>query len=146
MSTGDKLETEIIIKERIKKIEEAITELKQIRMLPKQNFFNEKRIQYASMYAMIIGIEAICDIGNHILSKYFNRAAETYKDVILLLGECKVIPEDFSQKSSKMADFRNILIHLYLKIDTEEVYKNLKKAPEEFTKFSKFFLSFIEKQ
>jgi len=39
----DKLETEIIIKERIKKIEEAVTELKQIRMLPKQNFFNDLR-------------------------------------------------------------------------------------------------------
>jgi uncharacterized protein YutE (UPF0331/DUF86 family) len=45
-----------------------------------------------------------------------------------------------------MADFRNILIHLYLKIDTEEVYKNLKKAPEEFTRFSQLFLSFIEEQ
>ena len=145
MPVGDNLETEIIIKERVKKIEEAVTELKQLRKLPKQRFFKEKRIQYASMYAMIIGIEAICDIGNHILSKYFNRAAETYKDIILLLGECNVIPEDFSQKSSQMADFRNILIHLYLKIDTEEVYKNLKKAPEEFTKFSHFFLNFFEK-
>jgi len=142
----DKLETEIIIKERIKKIEEAVAELKQIRRLSKKEFFKEKRIQYASMYAMIIGIEAICDIGNHILSKYFNRAAETYKDVILFLGECKVIPEGFSQKSSQMADFRNILIHLYHDIDTEEVYKNLKKAPEEFTRFSHFFLNFLEKQ
>jgi uncharacterized protein YutE (UPF0331/DUF86 family) len=141
----DKLETEIIIKERIKKIEEAVAELKQLRSLPKQRFFKEKRIQYASMYAMIIGIEAICDIGNHILSKYFNRAAETYKDIILLLGECEVIPKVFSKKSSKMVDFRNILIHLYLKIDTEEVYKNLKKAPEEFTRFSNFFLKFFEK-
>ncbi len=141
----DKLETEIIIKERIKKIEEAVAELKQLRSLPKQRFFKEKRIQYASMYAMIIGIEAICDIGNHILSKYFNRAAETYKDIILLLGECEVIPKIFSKKSSKMVDFRNILIHLYLKIDTEEVYKNLKKAPEEFTRFSNFFLNFFEK-
>jgi len=52
----DKLETEIIIKERIKKIEEAVAELKQLRRLPKQRFFKEKRIQYASMYAMIIGI------------------------------------------------------------------------------------------
>jgi uncharacterized protein YutE (UPF0331/DUF86 family) len=142
----DKLETEIIIKERIKKIEEAVAELKQLRRLPKQRFFKEKRIQYASMYAMIIGIEAICDIGNHILSKYFNRAAETYKDIILLLGECEVIPKVFSKKSSRMVDFRNILIHLYLKIDIEEVYKNLKKAPEEFTRFSNFFLNFFEKQ
>ncbi len=139
------LETEIIVKERIKKIEEAIGELKQLQKLSKQQFLKEKKIQYASMYAMIIGVEAICDIGNHLLSKYFNRTAETYKDIILFLGECKVIPEDFSQKSAKMTDFRNILIHLYLKVDSEEVYKNLRKAPEEFSKFCRFFLKFLEK-
>ena len=97
------------------------------------------------LYAMIIGVEAICDIGNHLLSRYFNRTAETYKDIILFLGECKVIPKDFSQKSAKMTDFRNILIHLYLKVDSEEVYKNLRKAPEELSKFCHFFLKFLEK-
>jgi uncharacterized protein YutE (UPF0331/DUF86 family) len=142
----DNLETEIVIKERVKKIEEAVAELKELRQLPKQKFFSDRKLQYASMYAMIIGIEAVCDIGNHILAKYFNKAAETYKDIILSLGECGVIPKDFSQKSAKMTDFRNILIHLYLKIDTEEVYKNLQKAPEEFTKFCRFFLKFLGKK
>lgn len=139
-------ETEIIIKERIKKIEEAVLELKKIRQMPPGEFLKNKSLQYSSMYAMIIGIEAICDIGNHILAKYFNRTAETYKDIILFLGECEVIPKSFSQKSAKMTDFRNILIHLYLKIDTKEVYKNLQKAPEEFTKFCQYFLKFLEKK
>ena len=139
------LETELIIKERIRKTEEVVAELKQLRNLPKQDFLKDKTAQYASMYAMVVGIEAICDIGNHILSKYFNEAAETYRDIILLLGERGVIPKDFSQESAQMADFRNILIHLYLKIEMEEVYKNLQKAPEEFTKFSQFFLEFLEK-
>lgn len=137
-------ETEIIIKERIRKIEEAIEELKKISKFPKGQFLKDKSLQYASMYALVIGIEAICDIGNHILAKYFNRAAETYKDIILLLGERKVIPKEFAEKSAKMTDFRNILIHLYLKIDTNEVYKNLKKAPVEFTKFCQYFLKFLE--
>ncbi|MGM0365293.1 MAG: type VII toxin-antitoxin system HepT family RNase toxin [Actinomycetota bacterium] len=146
MPKPDNLETEIIIKERLAKIEEAASELKEIRKLPKQDFFKKKRIQYAAMYAMIIGIEAVCDIGNHILAKYFNTSAGTYKDIILLLGKQRVIPQDFSQQSSQMTDFRNILIHLYLKIDTEEVYKNLKKAPQEFTRFSQYFLDFLKKQ
>lgn len=138
-------ETEIIIKERIRKIEEAVAELKEIRRLPEKEFAKDKKTQYAAMYAMIIGIEAVCDIGNHILAKYFNKAADTYKDIILFLGESGVIPKEFSQKSAKMTDFRNILIHLYLKIDTKEVYQNLQKAPEEFTKFCQYFLKFLKK-
>jgi len=138
-------ETEIIIKERVRKLEEAVFQLKKLRHLGEKEFLADKTIQYAAMYAMIIGIEAICDIGNHILAKYFNRAAESYKDVILLLGEEGIIPKSFAKKSSKMTDFRNILIHLYLKVDERKVYENLKKTPEEFIKFSQYFLKFLKK-
>lgn len=138
-------ETEIIIKERVAKIEEVTEELRQILALPKEKFFQEKRLQYAAMYAMVIGIEAICDIGNHLLAKFFNRSVESYKGVILGLGEVGVIPEEFAQESAKMTDFRNILIHLYLKIDPGEVYKNLQRAPEEFRKFAQYFLKFSKR-
>ena len=137
--------TEIIVGERIKKLEEAITELKKLQRFTKKEFLEDKTIQYAAMYAMILGIEAICDIGNHLLAHFFNRPADTYKDIILNLGDCEVIPKSFAQKSSKMTDFRNILIHLYLKIDLEEIYKNLKKAPGEFAKFAQYFVKFLEK-
>lgn len=139
-------ETEIIIRERIKKLDEVVAQLKKLRQLSKRKFFAGKTVQYAAMYAMVIGIEAICDMGNHILAKYFNRAAETYKDVILLLGEEGVIPKNFAQKSSKMTDFRNVLIHVYLEVDEKKVFENLQKAPEEFTKFSRYFLQFLEKR
>lgn len=139
-----KKETEIIIGERLKKLEEAIAELKKLGKIPKTKFSKDKTIQYAAMYAMILGVETICDIGNHILAHFFNRPADTYKDIILNLGECQVVPKSFAQKSSKMTDFRNILIHLYLKVDPEEVYQNFKKAPEEFSKFAKYFLKFLE--
>lgn len=137
-------ETEIIVGERIKKLEEAVGELKKLQRVPKERFLKDKTIQYAAMYAMILGIEAICDIGNHLLAYFFNRPADTYKDIILTLGECEVIPKNFAQRSSKMTDFRNILIHLYLKVDPEEVYKNFQKAPEEFNKFAKYFLEFLK--
>jgi len=138
-------ETEIIIKERVRKLEEAVFQLKKLRHSEEKEFLADKTIQYAAMYVMIMGIEAICDIGNHILAKYFNRAAESYKDVILLLGEEGIIPKSFAKKFSKMTDFRNILIHLYLKVDERKVYENLKKAPEEFIKFSQYFLKFLKK-
>jgi len=137
-------ETQIIIGERIKKIDEAIAELKKLQKFSKKEFLKDKTIQYAAMYGMILGIEAICDIGNHILANFFNRPADTYKDIILSLGECEIIPQSFAKKSSQMTDFRNILIHLYLKIDSQEVYKNFKKAPLEFNKFVKYFLKFLK--
>lgn len=137
------IETNTIIQQRVEKINEAVSQLKKYREISQSEFIKDKKTQYAAMFAMIIGIEAICDIGNHILSRYFNRSAESYKDVILTLGEVEVIPEKFAKKSSQMVDFRNLLIHIYLKVDPLIVYKNLKKAPEEFTQFCQYFLKFI---
>lgn len=136
--------TKTIVKERLKKINEAVEQLKSIREKDKDEYLSDIKLQYSSMYAMIIAIEAICDIGNHILAYYFNRAGDTYKDIILQLGKVGVIPEEFSQESASMVDFRNILIHLYIKVNEEKVYQYLQKAPEEFNKFSQYFLDFLE--
>lgn len=140
------IETKVIIHQRIRKIDEAVGELKKLRKTSKSEFLKDKKTQYAAMFAMIIGIEAICDIGNHILAHYFNRSAETYKDIISGLGECEVISRSFAKKSEKLTDFRNLLIHLYLKVDPEKVYDNLKKAPEEFNEFCRCFLKFLPKK
>ncbi len=138
------LKTKTVINERLQKIEEAVGQLKDIRKMAKKDFLKDSKSQYAAMFAMILGIEAICDIGNHILARYFNEPADTYKDVILKLGEVEVIPSQLANQSAEMTDFRNVLIHLYTKVDLEQVYENLQKAPEEFTKFGQYFLKFIE--
>lgn len=138
-------ETKIIINERIDKIREASKELIKYRERSKEEFLKNTQLQYATMFAMVLGIEAICDIGSHILGKYYLVKCEHYEDIIKNLGEYDVIPEDLSKKSKDMADFRNFLIHIYHKVDPEKVYQNLQKAPEEFTNFAKYFVKFLEK-
>lgn len=139
------LESELVIRERIRRVEEVAAQLKVIRASPREAFLQDRTTQYAAMYAMVVGIEAICDIGNHILAKYCARAAESYRDVILFLAECGVIPQAFARESAPMADFRNILVHLYLDVDLEQVWENLQKAPEEFGTFCRYFLQFLER-
>lgn len=143
MSSKD--ETKIIIEERVDKIREATKELLEYRKKSKGGFLKDTKLQYATMYGLVLGIEAICDIGSHILAKYFLVKCEHYEDIIKNLGENGVISKELSSRSKEMADFRNFLIHVYHKIDPNKVYDNLQKAPEEFTKFTKYFIKFLEK-
>lgn len=138
-------ETKIIIEERVDKIREASKELLEYRKKSKEEFLQDTKLQYATMYGLVMGIEAICDIGSHILAKYFLVKCEHYEDIIKNLGEYKVIPKELSSRSKEMADFRNFLIHIYHEVDPKKVYANLQKAPEEFTKFAKHFIKFLEK-
>ena len=132
------------INERVAKIDEAIQELKEINLASREEFFADKTLQCAALYALIMGIEAICDIGNHLLSYYFGRGVKTYKDIITSLAEVEVIPQEFAKKTEKMPDFRNLAIHVYLKIDENEIYKYIPLAIEQFAEYARHFLKFIE--
>jgi len=54
-------------------------------------------------------IQAVLDIGNHILAEK-GIAVESYRDILQELGKLSIIPADFSLKIKGMAGLRNILV------------------------------------
>jgi uncharacterized protein YutE (UPF0331/DUF86 family) len=52
------------------------------------------------------------------------------EESILRLSELGVLPADFAEQLAPIAGFRNILIHEYLAVDWDEVYKNLQRIDE----------------
>lgn len=109
------------------------------------SFLGDKIIQSAAMFNLLIGIELIVDIGNHILSEEFQKTGKSYKDVIIYLGETKIVPQAFAEENAEMADFRNKLVHDYDRIDSQKVFDYLQKAPDVFRAFAKAYVEFLEK-
>ena len=68
-----------------------------------------------------------------------------YYGSIIRLGEESILPIDFAQKFAPVAGFRNILIHEYLDIDWDEVYKNLKKT-NQFYKFMDYIKKWLSQR
>jgi uncharacterized protein YutE (UPF0331/DUF86 family) len=48
----------------------------------------------------------------------------------MILGEARILSMDFAKNIAPIAGFRNVLVHEYLKLDWELVFKNLKKMDE----------------
>jgi uncharacterized protein YutE (UPF0331/DUF86 family) len=48
----------------------------------------------------------------------------------LRLGELGVLPQDFAQHLAPLAGFRNILVHEYLAVDWQEVYRHLQQLDD----------------
>jgi uncharacterized protein YutE (UPF0331/DUF86 family) len=135
-----------IINEKTIQLEETIQTLKKFEKMPKEEFVSKRTIYYGAVYALIIGVDCICSIGNHILSYYFNRKAETYKEIILLLGEFEIIPEKFAEETQDMTKFRNLAVHLYGKVDPNKVYAYIPLAIEQFKQYVKYFIEFEKKE
>ncbi|MBI2559837.1 MAG: DUF86 domain-containing protein [Planctomycetes bacterium] len=84
-----------------------------------------------------IAIQACIDICNRIISVEELEKPKDYFEAIIRLGENNILPYEFAQKISPIAGFRNILIHEYIDINWDEVYKNLQNI-EDFYRFMSY--------
>lgn len=100
----------------------------------------------AALHYLELGIEAILDIGSHILTEDFEVFPQTYEEVIQLLGKKKIISSEMAEQSSGMGKFRNKMVHEYSNINIQKVYGYLQKAPGQFKKFDQAFGRYLKKK
>ena len=134
------------IRERLSKLTDVVKLLEEYKKVPREDFLVDFTINSAAQFNLILGIEIIVDIGNHILSEKYQAHPKEYHEVITLLGEYHVVPLDFAREHSDMARFRNRIIHQYTEIDMKQVYNHLQKAPDVFSQFAQYYESLLEKE
>jgi len=91
-----------------------------------------------------LAVECVIDIGEILISNLKLRKPEDGRDVIDILGEKKIIPDGFAYTFGPITGFRNILVHNYVKIDLELVYKFLKENLEDFNQFAKYISQYLK--
>ena len=77
-----------------------------------------------------IAAQCCIDISNRIISLEKAKKPQDYYEAFIRLGELKVLPEEFARNFAPIAGFRNILVHEYLGVNWDEVYKNLQEIDE----------------
>ena len=110
----------------------------------KKRFLNDDFVQKTIERYLQLALEAVLDIADHVVNEYAFEKGETYRDVILILGKNKVLPEKFAKKFSPAAGFRNILVHNYISLNAEKVFNHFKKDAGDIRKFMQYVVRFIE--
>lgn len=134
------------ITEKKSKLRQASRNLRRLRALPKVQLQTDEILQGSVLYYLLLGIEAILDIGSHLLSEQFAVSADSYEAVLVELGEKRVVPKVLVKRNKGMAGFRNKLIHEYAEVDMRKVFAYLKHAPEEFERFDCAFSVFLQRK
>jgi uncharacterized protein YutE (UPF0331/DUF86 family) len=89
-----------------------------------------------------IAAQCCIDISHRIISLESARKPVDYYDAILRMGELSVLPADFARHLAPLAGFRNILVHEYLAVDWDEVYRALHRL-EDLERFARFIRSWL---
>lgn len=105
----------------------ALGMLKELSMMPLEQFEGDPHKVASAKYHFIIAIEAAIDLCNHLIAKNAFRVPEDYSDTFRVMGESKILPADFISTLVEMAKFRNRLVHRYWDVDIKFLYQILKE-------------------
>jgi len=132
-----------VVNAMIDMIEENIRLIEEIRSQGYESFSGSFRDIQAAKHSLQESIEACLDIGSHIIAEQGFRRPEDYKEIFKILEEEGIIDNVLSTKLQEMAQFRNLLVHRYGKIDLKRVYIIMSDDLKDIQKFAKSILKYI---
>ena len=112
-------------------------------MVDKKRFLSDQMAQDAILKALEQITEATITIATMIIAQCGFRKAENNEELFVILAEEKIYPRKFAEQLKGIGGFRNILVHDYININLELVYRNLQKGLPLFKKFARYIARFL---
>jgi len=114
------------IRDLLGNIAEAQGRLRELGQLAEADFLGDSRNTESAKYWLIVAAEAAIDVCNHIVARQGGRAPGEYAECFEILADLEVLEPDLAQRLKNMARFRNLLVHVYWKVDNQRVYQIVK--------------------
>jgi len=112
-----------VVTQRISWVLKMIESIKELPLQNQNEFLKDKRNVASAESYLRRALEALLDLGRHILAKGFAYPATEYKDVAKGLLEKDVLPEKEALLLKKIAGYQNRMVHFYHEITPEELYE-----------------------
>ena len=132
-----------LIRTRCLDISESVERLEKIRNDPMDMFLKDRDTQDIACYRLLVAIEAALGICYHITAKQLKKVPEQYAECFALVGDAGIISSELSENLQKMARFRNLLVHMYWKVDYEAVYQIIQNGLNDLRRFSEVAIALV---
>lgn len=125
-------------------IGDCVNALRKLRPLTYDEFAREHILVGSAERDFQVAIQAALDVASIILADQAIKLPKDYKDLFPALAEIGVLPADFAQRLVGMAKFRNVLVHLYLEVDLQRVYRYLQENLDDFETFAHYVSEWLQ--
>lgn len=125
-----------LIRARCEEIADSLDRLERIRQKSKEAFLDDRDAQDIASYRLLVAIEAALSLCYHVCAKRLKKVPEEYAECFAILSKAGIIPADLSMRLQKTARFRNMLVHMYWKVDYGTVYDILHDSLGDVRRFS----------
>jgi uncharacterized protein YutE (UPF0331/DUF86 family) len=132
-----------LVRTRCQEIEESLEHLERIRLTPKEEFLKDRDLQDIACYRLLVAIEAALGLCYHVSAKHLKKVPEGYAECFAILADAKIISTDLSENLQKMSRFRNLLVHMYWKVDYSTLYELIQNNLQDLRHFSKTIVALL---
>jgi uncharacterized protein YutE (UPF0331/DUF86 family) len=132
-----------VIRKRLNKLDEYLGILRGLQRYNFEEFIGDPEHYGSAERFLQLGIEAITDIGSHVIADLALGTVNWYSDIPTILAEKEYISADLKEKWIQMIGFRNVLVHDYADIDHRIVYEALQRRLEDLEALERVFAQFL---
>lgn len=125
-----------LVRTRCQEIEESLERLERIRLAPKEEFLRDRDLEDIACYRLLVAVEAALGLCYHVSAKHLKKVPEEYAECFAILADAEIISKDLSEKLQKMSRFRNLLVHMYWKVDYSTLYELIQHNLQDLRQFS----------
>jgi len=97
--------------EKLNIINDSLLKLEELASLSIEQFMSDFRNYDSAKYNLIKAIEAMIDVGNHIIARRGLGIPKSFSETFEILGNNGIVSEDSVETYKAMARFRNRLVH-----------------------------------
>ena len=112
-----------VIVERLSLLNYLIGQIERLPLHDEDAFFADSRNVHTAESCLRRALEALFDIGRHILGKAYGVPAGSYRDIATQLAEKELLDKGEEKIFVQMAGYRNRLTHVYHEVSPAELYR-----------------------
>jgi len=112
--------------DHLRELDEAIEDWERYQYISLGELRSNRDKRNMVLHALLVSIQAAIDIANHLIVERSLRRPSTYRESFEILSDEGIIPSELGDDLSDLAGFRNVLVHIYWRLNLEEVYGVLK--------------------
>ncbi len=129
--------------ELVRFIETCLQEIRPFSKMSKEEFLSDRKNPPFLESYLRRALEAVFDIGRHILAKTSGFKEIEYKAIAKHLGEKEIVTKELSDILYMMAGYRNRMVHFYKEVTPEELHHIAVNHLKDVERFNREVVAFI---
>ncbi|MBU4512939.1 DUF86 domain-containing protein [Patescibacteria group bacterium] len=114
------------------------------KMVTRKTFLDDKMMQKVIERTLQQTLEVVITIGEMVISEFGFKKPDKNRDIFKVLAQEKIYSQKLAEDLAEFAEFRNILVHDYVKLDLNKVYDNLIKGIPIFKQYIRYIAKYLK--